>query len=129
LPEPDMAGFKPEREYVAPRTQTEKVIAGIYTKVLGVERVGAADNFFDFGGHSLQATQAVSRLRDAFAIDVTLRDIFETPVVEALAKVIEQATNSRKNLKDVKSPRLSEGLPVQQDSGLSEHGVIGSTHI
>jgi len=129
LPEPDMAGFKSEREYVAPRTQTEKVIAGIYAKVLGVERVGAADNFFDFGGHSLQATQAVSRLRDAFAIDVTLRDIFETPVVEALAKVIEQATNSRKNLKDVKSPRLSEGFPIEQDSGLREHKVIGSTHL
>ena len=105
LPEPDIASFKSEREYVEPRTQAERTIAGIYTKVLGIERVGAADNFFDFGGHSLQATQVVSRLRDAFGVTVTLRDIFEAPVVEALAKVIEQATNGRQNLNDVKSPR------------------------
>lgn len=98
LPEPEMAGFKSEREYVEPRTQTEKVIAGIYAKVLGIERIGAGDNFFDFGGHSLQATQVVSRLRDAFAVAVTLRDIFEAPVVEALAKVIEQATNGRQSI-------------------------------
>jgi len=100
-----MAGFKSETEYVEPRTQTEKIIAGIYAKVLGIERVGAGDNFFDFGGHSLQATQVVSRLRDAFGVTVTLRDIFEAPVVEALAKVIEQAINGRQNLNDVKSPR------------------------
>ncbi|HEU4872135.1 MAG TPA: amino acid adenylation domain-containing protein [Pyrinomonadaceae bacterium] len=121
LPEPEMAGFKSETEYVEPRTHTEKVIAGIYAKVLGIERVGAGDNFFDFGGHSLQATQVVSRLRDAFAVDVTLRDIFEAPVVEALAKVIEQATNGRQNLKDVKSPPLSDDLQVGQDSGLRKH--------
>ena len=98
LPEPEMADLKSETEYVEPRTHIEKTIAGIYAKVLGIERVGARDNFFDFGGHSLQATQVVSRLRDAFAVDVTLRDIFETPVVEALAKVIEQATNGRRSI-------------------------------
>jgi len=106
LPEPEM-DFKLETEYVEPRTHTEKTIAGIYAKMLGIERVGARDNFFDFGGHSLQATQVVSRLRDAFAVDVTLRDIFEAPVVEALAKVIEQATNGRQHLKDVKTRSLA----------------------
>ena len=121
LPEPDIAGFKSEREYVEPRTHAERVIAGIYAKVLGIERIGATDNFFDFGGHSLQATQVVSRLRDAFGVTVTLRDIFEAPVVEALAKVIEQAANGRQNPNDVKSPRFSEGLPVGQDSGLRKH--------
>jgi amino acid adenylation domain-containing protein len=107
LPEPELADFKSETEYVEPRTHTEKTVAGIYAKVLGIERVGARDNFFDFGGHSLQATQAVSRLRDAFAVDVTVHDIFEAPVVEALAKVIEQAANGRQNLKDVKTRPLA----------------------
>jgi acyl carrier protein len=129
LPQPDIAGFKSEREYVEPRTHTEKVIAGIYAKVLGVERVGAGDNFFDFGGHSLQATQAASRLKDAFAVDVTLREIFDAPVVETLAKFIEQAANGRQNLNNVKSPPLSDDLQVGQDSGLRKHEVIGSTHL
>jgi hypothetical protein len=46
-------------------------------------------------------------LRDAFAVDVTVHDIFEAPVVEALAKVIEQAANGRQNLKDVKTRPLA----------------------
>jgi acyl carrier protein len=113
--------LKSEREYVEPRTHTEKVIAGIYAKVLGVERVGAGDNFFDFGGHSLQATQAATRLREAFAVDVTLREIFDAPVVEALAKFIEQAANGRQNLNDVKSPPLSDDFQLGQDSALRKH--------
>lgn len=111
LPAPEHAGLEMEREYVAPRTHAEKIVAEIYGKVLGIERVGVGDNFFEFGGHSLLATQVVSRLSEVFHVAVTLRDIFEAPVVEALAEVIEQATNGMQNLSAVESTRLSEGLP------------------
>ncbi len=121
LPEPDIAGVKSEIEYVEPRTHTEKVIAGIYAKVLGVERVGAHDNFFEFGGHSLLATQAASRLRDAFAVEVTLREIFDAPVVETLAKFIEQSSNGSQDLNNVKSPPPSDDLQVGQQSSLRKH--------
>lgn len=111
LPAPEHAGLETEREYVAPRTHAEKIVAGIYGKVLGIERVGMGDNFFELGGHSLLATQVVSRLSEVFQVAVTLRDIFEAPVVETLAEVIEQATNGLQNLDAIQSARLSEGLP------------------
>jgi acyl carrier protein len=75
----------------AHRTPIEELLAGIWTKVLDVERVGLQDNFFDIGGHSLNATQLIVRLRDTFNIDMPLRTLFEAPTVESLAEVIKEA--------------------------------------
>ena len=76
-------------EYVAPRTLTEEVLSGIWAEVLGVERVGAEDNFFERGGHSLLATQVVARVRQAFGIELPLRTLFEAPTVAALVGRID----------------------------------------
>jgi amino acid adenylation domain-containing protein len=75
-------------EYVAPSTHVEKVLAGIWTEVLGIEQVGIHDNFFQLGGHSLRATQIFSRMRAALNVDVPLRSLFETPTVAGLAALI-----------------------------------------
>jgi amino acid adenylation domain-containing protein len=79
-----------EAEYVAPRTTTEEVLAGIWAEVLGVERVGVTDNFFELGGHSLLATQLVSRVRETFSVEVSLRSVFGKPTIEEVALVIEE---------------------------------------
>ncbi len=75
---------------VAPRTPVEREVARVWSEVLGVQEVGATDNFFDLGGHSLLATQVIARLRAALAVEVPLRTIFEAPTVESLAAFIEQ---------------------------------------
>src|SRR5947209_3144604 len=74
---------------LAPRTPVEEVLAGIWAEVLGLERVGVADHFFDLGGHSLLATQVTSRLRSALGVEVPLRDLFAAPRLSVLAARVE----------------------------------------
>ncbi|NEO63568.1 MAG: methyltransferase domain-containing protein, partial [Moorea sp. SIO4G2] len=87
LPVPDMASSV-LTEYVAPQTQTQKVLAEIWAEVLGIEQVGIHDNFFDLGGHSLMATQVVSRVRLALGIDIPLTTLFESSTIAQLAEVL-----------------------------------------
>ena len=75
---------------VAPRTPEEEIILGIWRDVMHVERLGVSDDFFDLGGYSLQATQIVARMRQAFTISLPLQQFFQTPTVAALAQHIDQ---------------------------------------
>ncbi len=85
LPDVERVGNELRESYVAPRTATEETLARIWSEVLGVERIGIRDSFFDLGGHSLLATQVLMRVREAFQIEVPLRNLFATPTVEGLA--------------------------------------------
>jgi surfactin family lipopeptide synthetase A len=82
---------EPDRKFVAPRTALEQVLAGIFSAVLGIDRIGLLDNFFELGGHSLMATQVASRVRELLGIDLPLRRIFEKPAVGVLAGAILDA--------------------------------------
>ena len=73
-----------------PRTPTEEVLAEIWRGVLGLKQVGIHDNFFDLGGHSLLVMQVLSRVREAFEIELHTRQFFETPTVAELAAVVEE---------------------------------------
>jgi acyl carrier protein len=84
-----------EETYIAPRSPTEEILAGIWTEVLKLKQVGTRDNFFALGGHSLLATQVISRVRKAFQLDLPLRTIFENPTVEALARVTGENLSER----------------------------------
>ena len=83
LPEPGYASS--EAGYVAPRTPIEKAMADVWTALLNLPRVGIDDNFFDLGGHSLLAVQLLSRINGQLDVDLTLRQLFETPTVSGLA--------------------------------------------
>ncbi|HEX7242822.1 MAG TPA: amino acid adenylation domain-containing protein, partial [Longimicrobiaceae bacterium] len=89
LPAPERAD--PGDGWTPPRTPTEEIVAGIWAGVLKLERVGARDDFFALGGHSLVGTQVVSRVREALAVELPLRALFEAPTVEGLAARVECA--------------------------------------
>ncbi|HKP74028.1 MAG TPA: amino acid adenylation domain-containing protein, partial [Longimicrobiaceae bacterium] len=88
LPAPDA---RPAAErYVAPRTPVEEVLAEIWAEVLRVDPVGATDDFFALGGHSLLVMRLLAGVRKAFGVELSIRAVFATPTLEALAAEIER---------------------------------------
>jgi surfactin family lipopeptide synthetase C len=92
LPDPDAASIRKPR--IEPSTATERTIAGIWTEVLHNKHVSVDDNFFEIGGHSLMATQVISRIRQQFSIEIALRAIFELPVLKELAQAVDASKTS-----------------------------------
>ena len=78
-------------DYVAPRTPLETILAGLFAELLGSNRVGIYDNFFEAGGHSLLAMRLVSHVRAALGVSLPVRTIFMSPTVAELAIHTEQA--------------------------------------
>ncbi len=89
LPAPDAGRPGPDHTYQGPRTPTEELLAGIWTDILALDRVGTTDNFFELGGHSLLATQVVSRIRTVFDLELSLAVLFDHPTVAELAAVLD----------------------------------------
>jgi acyl carrier protein len=110
LPTPEPVKLDLAGRYVAPRTPVEDVLVKIFASVLGVKRVGIQDNFFELGGHSLLATQLVSRVRDAFGVELPLRSVFEAPAIAQLSQVIESLKDS---IAQNKAPAL---VPISRES-------------
>ena len=112
LPAPDRVRSDQGHAFTAARTPTEELLAEIWAQTLDIERVGIHDNFFDLGGHSLLATQVVSRMREAFQVEIPLRRLFEVPTVAGLAESIEAALRAGENLQ---APPI---LPIPRDGDL-----------
>jgi amino acid adenylation domain-containing protein len=87
LPVP-AAEFRAGREYEAPQGEVESQMAQIWAGILKVEQVGRHDNFFELGGHSLLVVRLVSRLREAFDVDVPISEVFARPVLSSLAEYL-----------------------------------------
>jgi len=101
LPAPTQVRHELAVSFVAPRTTAEQVIAEMWTQVLGVDRVGISDNFFELGGHSLLATQIMSRLREAFRVELPLRQLFRQPTVDGLVNQIAGEWGSREIVEEI----------------------------
>lgn len=88
--------------YIAPRNQTEEIIANIWQELIGIEKIGIYDNFFELGGHSLLAVQTISRLRENFQVELPLRTLlFDAPTIADLATVIAGKQSSLEELDDI----------------------------
>jgi acyl-CoA synthetase (AMP-forming)/AMP-acid ligase II/acyl carrier protein len=91
LPDPPPARPGLSNGYVAPRNEIETALVEIWADVLGLERVGIHDDFFVIGGHSLRATQVMSRLQATMGIEIPVSRIFEAPTVAGLGLLVAHA--------------------------------------
>ncbi|HEY0603205.1 MAG TPA: amino acid adenylation domain-containing protein, partial [Herpetosiphonaceae bacterium] len=98
LPAPASQSPALEATFAEPHSDTERTLAAIWQAVLHIERPGRHDDFFELGGHSLLVMQVVSRIREAFGVDLSLRSLFETPTIAGLALTIEQALQQSQRL-------------------------------
>src|SRR5262245_61856874 len=78
---------------VAPRNEVERAVARIWQEILGLDRVGVDENFFDLGGHSLLLVRLQSRLRQTFGADLSIVDLFRYPTVSSLANAIHNKSD------------------------------------
>jgi amino acid adenylation domain-containing protein len=90
-----MPGTGPQRDYVAPRTTTEKACAQIMASLLELPRLGVHDDFFELGGHSLLAARLAAELEAAFDIYLPLQTIFERATVANVASIVDQVKQAQ----------------------------------
>jgi pimeloyl-ACP methyl ester carboxylesterase len=90
LPEPNETRPKLPGELVAPRDDVERLLAKIFQEVLGVDRVGIQDRFFDLGGHSLLAVRVIGRIEVEFSRKLRVATIFQAQTVEELAAILRR---------------------------------------
>jgi amino acid adenylation domain-containing protein len=94
LPEPE-GNIETTHEYVAPQNETEQKLAAIWSKVLGVEKIGVYDNFFELGGHSLLATQVITKIRTEFKIEIPLKTLFEFTTICKISEYVSVIIKTR----------------------------------
>ncbi len=107
LPAPRRARPDLAVPFVAPRSEDERRVAALWAELLGVDRVGVGDGFFDLGGHSLVAVQVIARLRGLFGAEVPVRALFESPTVEGLVARLATARRLAPSGATAPSPRDS----------------------
>jgi amino acid adenylation domain-containing protein/thioester reductase-like protein len=103
LPAPE---YQDGNRYRAPGTQVEEILAGIYAGVLGLERVGVDDSFFDLGGDSLLAMRVIAAINKSLDASLAVRTLFEAPTVARMAPRIGEAAGRRRPLVAVERPAV-----------------------
>jgi amino acid adenylation domain-containing protein len=114
LPPPGQSELEIDRFYAQPRTLIEEELVRIWRELLPVARVDIYDNFFELGGHSLLATQLISRVREAFGVELSFRSIFESPIISSMAEAI----------KAIKRSELGKALEVPPIVPVSREGRL-----
>ncbi len=100
------------RKSASPRTPTEQLLAGVWSELLGVERVGVEDRFFELGGHSLLASRLVSRVRSVLGVEVPLGEVFQRPRLVDLAAWIDGARRGGSHEPLAPLGRVERGGPL-----------------
>jgi acyl-coenzyme A synthetase/AMP-(fatty) acid ligase/acyl carrier protein len=118
LPAPDSARSQEHGAVVAPRTPVEETLASIWSELLGLARIGIHDNFFESGGHSMLATQLISRVREKFQVEIALRQLFERPTIESFATVVEEAQHHSAE------PQIPEIVPIARQAHRVKRSAI-----
>ncbi len=111
LPAPQSLRAELEPDYVAPKSQLEREIAAVWCSVLGVDRIGTSENFFDAGGHSLAMVKTVGKLRRQLGQEITLVDAFRFPSIGQLATHLsrrEAAPSAQENRQQL-APKIDQG--------------------
>ena len=121
LPVPKVRGIESEAPYVAPRNQTENVLANIWSEVLGIKRIGIHDNFFELGGHSLLTLQVLDRAHRE-GLDLTPQQMFKHQTIGDLAAVLDP-----KLLADKERASWSSLVSLQPDGSRPPLFLIHST--
>ena len=89
LPDPQQERME-TKEYKAPESEVERILAQIWVDVLNLEQISVEDNFFDLGGHSLLAAQMINHVNDVFQVAIPLRSLFEHSTIAGLARTVEE---------------------------------------
>jgi len=87
-----------EKEFTPPKTPVEEVVAGIWAEVFGFDSIGAYDNYFQLGGHSLLGMRIIAKVREVFRTDLPMRTLFNNPVLSEFAREVEGALNHDKGI-------------------------------
>ncbi|MEM7051548.1 MAG: amino acid adenylation domain-containing protein [Acidobacteriota bacterium] len=112
LPAPESKRHDPDGAYVPPRTDLEAEISQIVADLVGIERVGLDDDFFALGGNSLLAIRLISSLRQAFGVELSMGDLFESATVADLARRAQNAAPSGEPLPEVRPEDRGERAPL-----------------
>jgi len=98
--------------YRAPGSPTEEILAGIYAQVLGLDRVGIEDSFFDLGGDSISAMRLIAAINTSLNADLPVRTLFEAPTVENLSARLRANTISLQEVVPVQTLQTGTGVPL-----------------
>jgi thioesterase domain-containing protein/acyl carrier protein len=98
--------------YRAPASPTEEILAGIYAQVLGLDRVGVDDSFFDLGGDSISAMRLIAAINTSLDTDLAVGALFEAPTVEELSQRLQATTISLQEVVPVQTLKTGTGIPL-----------------
>ncbi len=126
LPAPNLDHAAAEEGFVAPRNETESVLATIWQEILGLKAVGVNQSFFHLGGHSLLATQVISRISGLLKVDLPVRVIFESPTIARLAEAVAQGQKEQPHSRPVITRRTR---PAQAEELLARLDELSDSEV
>ncbi|MFL6603398.1 MAG: phosphopantetheine-binding protein, partial [Steroidobacteraceae bacterium] len=96
-------------EYVAPRTEMERILAGIWAQVLRIDQVGVHDNFFELGGHSLLGTKLIAKLTETLGVRLPVVAIFQYPTIRQMVNAVQSLRKTDEERSDLERIEFEEG--------------------